>query len=319
MTALAAAQDLRSFLRRNGSRTVGSALAVAEGLREIVPSDCLALSVWDPALGRHRALASSYPSVLTGFLDEDMHSDPLFGLVRRTGTPTRVRDLPVQRRRGDIFELVILPNGFRDGVTQCLFAADGRYVGMLNASTLDARHPDDDTVALLALLGPELGAALDPVPLPEPLTARLGDGLTEGMIVGPGRRVMPLSARPRPELLAPPSALLAELGRLRGPVRRLLAHSGTVHAIDAYPTREGVVVLHREVPPPAGLTMRELQVLSAMAGGGSNAEIAAALGVGVRTVGTHVEHVLAKTGCRTRAEAAARAATWGLRWGPGPS
>lgn len=312
MTALAAAQDLRSFLRRNGSRTVGSALAVAEGLRAIVPSDCLALSVWDPALGRHRALASSYPAVLTGFLDADMHTDPLFGMVRTTGTPTRVRDLPLQRRRGDIFEMVIRPNGFRDGVTQCLFAADGRYVGMLNASTLDSRHPDDDTVALLALLGPDLGAALDPVPAPEPVTARLGDGVTQGMLVGSGGRVVPLSERPRPELLAPPSALVAELAVLRGPIRRLLVHADEVHAIDAYPTARGVVVLHRAVPPPAGLTVRELQVLAAVAGGGSNGEIAAALGVGARTVGTHVEHVLAKTACRTRAEAAARAATWSL-------
>ncbi|RTL68415.1 MAG: LuxR family transcriptional regulator [Pseudonocardiaceae bacterium] len=312
MTALAAAQDLRSFLRRNGSRTVGSALAVAEGLRAIVPSDCLALSVWDPGLGRHRALASSYPQVLTGFLDEDMHTDPLFRSVRTTGIPTRVRDLPLKRRRGDIFELVILPNGFRDGVTQCLFAPDGRYVGMLNASTLDSRHPDDDTVALLSLLGPDLGAALDPVPPPVPLTARLGDGTTEGMLLGPGGRIVPLSAYPRPELLTPPSALLPALAGLRGSVRRLLVHGDAVHEVDAYPTAKGVVVLHREVPPPAGLTVRELQVLAAVAGGASNAGIGAALGVGARTVGTHVEHVLAKTGCRTRAEAAARAATWGL-------
>ncbi|MFC7655790.1 LuxR C-terminal-related transcriptional regulator [Pseudonocardia benzenivorans] len=311
MTALGTAYELRSFLRRNGSRSVGSALAVAECLRTIVPSDCLALSVWDPVLGRHRALASSYPAPLTTFLDESMHTDPLFGAVKTTGVPTRVRDLPVRLRRGDIFDLVIGPSGFRDGVTQCLYAPDGRYVGMLNASTLDSRHPDDDTVALLALLGPELGAALDPVPPPEPATARLDDGITEGMLVAPDGRVLPLSARPHVELVGS-AALTAAIARVRGPVRHLLVHRDATYALEMYRARSGVVVLHREVAPPAGLTVRELQVLAALADGSSNGEIAGALGVGARTVATHVEHVLAKTGCRNRADAAATAAAWGL-------
>ncbi len=86
----------------------------------------------------------------------------------------------------------------------------------------------------------------------------------------------------------------------------------TVFEIDVYRTGAGVVLLHREVPPPDGLHPRELQVLSGMAAGLSNAEIGALLGIGARTVATHVEHVLGRTGCRNRAEAAARAVGWGL-------
>ena len=58
---------------------------------------------------------------------------------------------------------------------------------------------------------------------------------------------------------------------------------------------------------PAGLTARQLEVLSLLAGGLSNAEIADRLVVSPRTAEHHVAAVLAKLGAPTRWEAVRRA------------
>ncbi|AKN72790.1 hypothetical protein QR97_26225 [Streptomyces sp. PBH53] len=63
---------------------------------------------------------------------------------------------------------------------------------------------------------------------------------------------------------------------------------------------------------PGGLSPRELQVLAELTTGRTNREIAERLYITPRTVGTHIEHILAKLGLPNRAAAAARAAAWGI-------
>ena len=66
---------------------------------------------------------------------------------------------------------------------------------------------------------------------------------------------------------------------------------------------------HRSPRPPrrelpAGLTVREVEVLRLIARGHSNREAAKALGLSPKTVGHHVQHVYSKIGVSTRAGAA---------------
>jgi branched-chain amino acid transport system substrate-binding protein len=70
--------------------------------------------------------------------------------------------------------------------------------------------------------------------------------------------------------------------------------------------------LVEEFPVPCALTARELDVVTLLAGGRSNPEIAAYLGCSPRTVETHVVRILQKLDQTTRAGAAAVAVELGL-------
>ena len=65
---------------------------------------------------------------------------------------------------------------------------------------------------------------------------------------------------------------------------------------------------------PAGeaLTERETDVLRLLAQGRANKEIAADLGIGEKTVKTHVSNILGKLGLQSRTQAALHAARIGL-------
>ena len=62
----------------------------------------------------------------------------------------------------------------------------------------------------------------------------------------------------------------------------------------------------------AGLTPRQLQVIRRVAEGRTNREIATELFLSVRTVDMHVRHSLIALGCRSRMDAARKAAGLGL-------
>ncbi|MEU9762386.1 LuxR C-terminal-related transcriptional regulator [Streptomyces sp. NPDC047985] len=229
---------------RSGATGVDTVLAA---LSEVLDYDHASLARWDPLRWRHTTLAGSYPDDATAYIETRLHHDPVFPVLRG---PARgglwLRDVPRQLLAASPgFREVLRPLGIEDGVAQCLFAADGRYVGMLNVSTRRPRRTPDPARAVVTLLTEALAAAVD-----------RGEG-------------------PPPEQVAP-------------------AAPGT----DAW--------------RPGGLSPRELQVLAELTAGRTNREIAERLYITPRTVGTHVEHILAKLGLPNRAAAAARAAAWGI-------
>jgi DNA-binding NarL/FixJ family response regulator len=91
----------------------------------------------------------------------------------------------------------------------------------------------------------------------------------------------------------------------------MLSPAVTRRLIDAFATG-GVVATTRDDPRLTGLTPREREVLVSIAGGLSNAEIGAALGITTGTVKAHVNALLAKLGVRDRVQATIVAYNLGL-------
>lgn len=94
---------------------------------------------------------------------------------------------------------------------------------------------------------------------------------------------------------------LAEAIRVVAAGDALLAPAVTRRVIEAFATPG---VRHHAAPARLGeLTPREHEVFVLLAGGATNAEIAAALHLGETTVKTHVSRVLMKIGARDRTQA----------------
>ena len=110
--------------------------------------------------------------------------------------------------------------------------------------------------------------------------------------------------RPYREALAPDEAA----AQLRAEVRAGRLDADAVEAVlgaaghRAARRREG----------PAGLTVREVEVLRLLARGLSNRAIADRLVISPKTVANHVEHIYAKIGASTRARASLFAMSQGL-------
>jgi DNA-binding NarL/FixJ family response regulator len=91
-------------------------------------------------------------------------------------------------------------------------------------------------------------------------------------------------------------------GELLARIHSSLRRSSRPNATDgADPTQTG-----------ASLTSREREVLTLLARGLSQADIAATLVISPKTVGTHIQRVMAKLGVHSRAQAVALAHTQGL-------
>ncbi|MBW5423782.1 LuxR family transcriptional regulator [Streptomyces sp. BG9H] len=155
---------------RSATRGAAGVDTVLAALSEVVEYDHASLARWDPLRRRHTTVAGSYPDDATAYIEARLHHDPVFTVLRG---PARdglwLRDVPGRLLASSPgFQEVLAPLGIEDGVAQCLFASDGRYVGMLNVSTRRPRRTPDPARAVVTLLTESLAAALDPRSGPPP-------------------------------------------------------------------------------------------------------------------------------------------------------
>jgi DNA-binding NarL/FixJ family response regulator len=187
------------------------------------------------------------------------------------------------------------------GIVPVAAAADGE-----EAVTLAARHRPD--VVLMDLRMPKL----DGVEATRRIRAARPD--TEIVVLtthaDEGSILDALRAGARGYLTK--DAGIAEISRA---VQAAAAHQALLDPIIQSRLVAAAGAAQRPAPPPSlpdELSPREAEVLTLIARGLSNAEIAATLVVGEATVKTHVNHVFAKIGARDRAQAVHYAYTHGL-------
>ncbi|GAA4912923.1 putative ATPase [Actinomycetospora succinea] len=145
------------------------------------------------------------------------------------------------------------------------------------------------------------GAQLNPYPAAYAMLRRAEALLATGTRRGEAARALRSAAETATAMGAGP--FLDEIAGLARRARLDVAHAG-----DAQVATRGAgetTAAARRAPELAALTSREHEVLAVLADGLSNREIAHRLYISERTVAVHVSRVLAKTGTRSRTQAAA--------------
>jgi DNA-binding CsgD family transcriptional regulator len=94
--------------------------------------------------------------------------------------------------------------------------------------------------------------------------------------------------------------------------RELDVAEATFRRLGASVELRGVERVRRGSALPAGLSRREAQVLSVLAAGKTNRELASELGISPKTVARHLSNIFAKIGVSSRAAAAVFAVEHGL-------
>ncbi|MER6160138.1 response regulator transcription factor [Streptomyces sp. NPDC001868] len=311
------------------TRARDTASACAEALHELgraLPLDGATLLEIDPITGTYVQVAGvGYDADVSEALAAEFVSTPWYTNVLRSEIPPSISEDgedtggPGERYRdGWFYAERMRPAGVEDAVTGAL-RHHGRLVGLITLSTATPGAYDTGTRHLLASLLPALGVLADPTAhagdLPD-LPAEGGASLVvaDDTLELPGRD---------PALILQDTEfrhLLRAFADSHGTRLRLLWPVGTDwyrvtlrrHTLGSAVVRRAVLVHETPAPLPYGLSPRELEVLTRAATGQTNQAIAQALFLSPRTVHTHVEHLLRKTGAASRAEATALAVRDGL-------
>jgi len=287
---------------------------ILERLRDILHADAAAIFAWNPAAHRHVLVSNldyTQPT-LDGLSDPYADTDPHQRMLS-THQPLRIADLPYDYRDTEMYQNVIAPMGFRDGMTTCLFAADGHYVGMVHMSSatrgsFEPRHP-----TLLNAIAPSIGKLCT---LARPRAFPAADESRSAFVDRTGciqiiNHTTTLTVATDPRLTATITAFL-DSGKESVVGLWLCAKTWLRVRLDRVnepllDSRAVALVTETDMLLPYGLTEREVDVLTGIAEGLSNREIASSHAISFRTTTTHVERILNKLDERSRTGAAIRA------------
>ncbi|MDP4504423.1 helix-turn-helix transcriptional regulator [Nonomuraea turcica] len=294
----------------------GDAHAAMAALRRVVPLDAYEFVAFDPATGRHHSVVSDGHRRIDRDAAEEYAGLAAYRRALATRAPVCMPEPDTER----YFRRHLAPYGWRAGLTAPLFLREGRYTGLLHLASRQA-FPYL-TGALVAAVSPMLAhvtdltrCVIDPVGLPPDFRAVAFDRLGARREV-PGRE-MSAALWDEPAMAVYARAFIdsRELSRhglwLDGDgrwheLRLLRAGVGFQGSL------QGAVAAERMCALPYELTGREVDVLTRVAAGDSNPQIAAALVLSVRTVTTHLEHIFAKLGCDSRTRLTTKALAEGL-------
>jgi len=212
-------------------------------------------------------------------------------------------------------ETLISP-GLDEGVMARLYTTDGRYTGTIHFHPRSRGLPTRATTDALLVMSTALAAVADWLRAPSAIAGSLEPGASVAIVNVQGR-VVEVPGRQAGAHLAQGSPLVQTVGSLLHPsttTSRFLWRDSVSrwHRVRIERLPFGTLVFERETVPPHQLTCREFDVLTLLADGHSNREIAALLVIALKTVASHVEHVLEKLKCSSRTAAAARAVDEGL-------
>uniref|UniRef100_UPI003F49995C response regulator transcription factor n=1 Tax=Streptomyces chartreusis TaxID=1969 RepID=UPI003F49995C len=322
MHQLVAAATRIGMLTREHDTGAACAQALYE-LRHALPYDAVSLLGIDPISGTHLQVAGvGYTGASSQELCAEFVATPWYDNAIRQRLPLSLsgepEDLEQAFRNGWFYADRVRPMGFRDGMTGVL-RHEGRIVGLIHLSTELPDVYDTDARSMLASVLPALGTLVRPTMQASdlcdvPAEASASLVTTEGIISLPGRQpvgaLMDEGFRQLVEAFASSGGLRLRMlwpvgrGWCRVALRKCTAGPAVI--------RQAVLVSETATELPFGLTPRELEVLTRASLGQTNQAIARALTLSPRTVHSHIDHLLRKTRCGSRAEATALAVRDGI-------
>lgn len=210
----------------------------------------------------------------------------------------RFIDLPYDFRSSRTYREALKPNGFHEGLTLPLgvLRHGTPRPGFLALSSTHDRPLRDESLLGLTMLASEIASLTDPrasfPPSPADLVVWVGRGRLDVRVGDLAEG--PFTAR--------------ELTRIGDLHQRAGAALGFRHRdgsrgwwrVTTAPAGDGVLIRVQQAEWDDHLTSRELDVVGLLSRGWTNDEIAAALGISVRTGRTHVESALMKLGVPNR-------------------